>query len=853
MDKIEYKELPAQTIIRNSQKQTAYKIRKRIGRGGFGVTYLAENMVDSTLCVVKQLLPSINSPRVWNQAKKRFYLEAQTLAKLGNHPQIPTLIDHFEDHQGLYLVQEFVEGEEIKTGNYKWTEKEIVYFLDDILGVLDFVHQQGVIHRDIKPSNLLRRKGDNRIFLIDFGAVKEIQTLLISGDSKDNAPYTNVIGTPWYMSPEQTGGKPLFCSDIYSLGKTLIYLLTGEEIETNITNNYINGWQKWVEKNHQVISEKLISIINKMIAENSAQRYCSVREIKKDITPLFLLGEIIGNHYQVIGHLGGSDRKNTYLAKNLTKQEDSLCVIKKSYLSKSAIEIETRLNKELTIFQQLEQKSSMSQLLTYFEEEDQLYIVEEYLRGNSLEQEVKIYKHLTELEVSNLLESMLKILAPIHGAGLIHLNLKPSNIIRKQDGQFCLTDFGFVKKITCFNDTETDFDYGEDLGKDGYISPEQIRGNPSFRSDIYSLGIIAIHALTGKEPTQLLSNPKTGELTWRKEVNVSDKLAYILDRMTNLDINKRYLSCQEVLNDLQKKAPNKPSLNSLFKNKLYPAIIVSLGFFIIIIFGGYTRRLNQASFFFQQGDINLETQQYNLALKFYKQGLENLPPFANLLLNIERAWLQKAAAFSGLKNYQAMLESCQKAMELNPNSISARICQGIALQKLGRYDQAINIYEEAKQIDPNNFEVWHNLGLFYLEIDQESLGIEHLKKAMELGKEKSFVTWNDLGQFYYQKKQYDLAINAYEQGINLNPNYIPAWLGLGNTQNTLTQYQSALNSYQKVIDLDEQNAQAWYGKGLAYEGLKQYQNAFDCYDKAIMINPKYSLAMERRKRVMTLL
>ena len=156
-----------------------YEITRYLGGGIWGYTYLAQNPRQPyrSPCVIKQLKPQINEQLNLEEAERRFSIELKVLEKLGNHDRIPQLWDHFEENEEFYLVQEFIDGEdlgkELKKSN-QLSEKKVVKLLQDVLEILVFIHENGVIHRDIKPSNLIRRRSDDKIVLIDFGIVKEI-------------------------------------------------------------------------------------------------------------------------------------------------------------------------------------------------------------------------------------------------------------------------------------------------------------------------------------------------------------------------------------------------------------------------------------------------------------------------------------------------------------------------------------------------------------------------------------------------------------------------------------------------------------------------------------------------------
>jgi serine/threonine-protein kinase len=258
-----------------------YKITKLLGRGGFGETYLAEDgdRPGNPICVVKQLQPLSNSPNVLKAAQRLFNNEAEILYKLGNHEQIPQLLAHFEEDDQFYLVQEFIDGHDLSeeiTPNRRWTEEQIIAFLKDVLTVLQFVHEQNVIHRDIKPSNLIRRRRDGKIFLIDFGVVKEIQL----PTTQNNTYSTISVGTPGYVPNEQLGGKPRVSSDIYALGITAIQALTRLYPE-QIAENSQTGEILW-RQNAQV-SDRLANILDLMVKSHFRDRYQSVEEVLKDL------------------------------------------------------------------------------------------------------------------------------------------------------------------------------------------------------------------------------------------------------------------------------------------------------------------------------------------------------------------------------------------------------------------------------------------------------------------------------------------------------------------------------------------------------------------------------------------
>ncbi len=252
-----------------------YQIISHLGGGGFGDTFVAYDtqLPGSPPCVVKKLKPQSSDSLTLETARRLFDTEAQVLYKLGTHDRIPQLLAYFEENAEFYLVQEFIEGEDLSkelTLGKTLNQDEVISLLKEILHILEFVHQQNVIHRDINPRNILRRQQDGKLILIDFGAVKQISTQIItpSGQTKT----TIVIGTPGYMPGEQTQGTPKFSSDIYALGIITIQALTGlspEQLEKDVETNEII-WQ-----NHAVVSPEFAQFVDKMVCYDFRQRYPS--------------------------------------------------------------------------------------------------------------------------------------------------------------------------------------------------------------------------------------------------------------------------------------------------------------------------------------------------------------------------------------------------------------------------------------------------------------------------------------------------------------------------------------------------------------------------------------------------
>ncbi|HIK08359.1 MAG TPA: protein kinase [Trichormus sp. M33_DOE_039] len=256
-----------------------YQVIQVLGAGGFGETFLAEDthMPSRRRCVIKQLKPIVNDPQAYQMTQQRFEREAATLEYLGEHSdQIPRLYAYFLENGQFYLVQEWIHGQTLRnlveTKGYQ-SETIVRTIVLSLLAVLDYVHSRGIIHRDIKPDNIILRAVDQKPVLIDFGAVKEtIRSVVGSHPTR-----SMVIGTPGYMPSEQAVGRPVYATDIYSLGLTAIYLLTGkspEELPTHPQTGEIL-WQQYAPQ----ISADLAMVLTQAIKPQASDRFSTASKM----------------------------------------------------------------------------------------------------------------------------------------------------------------------------------------------------------------------------------------------------------------------------------------------------------------------------------------------------------------------------------------------------------------------------------------------------------------------------------------------------------------------------------------------------------------------------------------------
>lgn len=301
-----------QTCGFNLRLANRYRPVKFIAQGGFGRTLLAMDEQQQQLCIIKQFylsglnarsqsspplplspspsqssasspkspnpsLPHSLTPSLKTTAAQQFRQEAQRLKDLGQHPQIPSFIDYIEQDDGQYLIQTFIDGQTLTqwvTEKGVWSEAQVRSLLNDLLPVLEFMHQAQVIHRDIKPDNIIYPSVASKPVLVDFGAAKLATVTALQQTG-------TVIGSAGYAAPEQAMGKAIFASDIYGLGVTCLYLLTGEhpfELYSVAEDRWV--WTPYVQP---PVSSRLTYVLNKMTRRPVQQRYQSVAEVLADL------------------------------------------------------------------------------------------------------------------------------------------------------------------------------------------------------------------------------------------------------------------------------------------------------------------------------------------------------------------------------------------------------------------------------------------------------------------------------------------------------------------------------------------------------------------------------------------
>ncbi len=276
-----------------------------------------------------------------------------------------------------------------------------------------------------------------------------------------------------------------------------------------------------------------------------------------------MIDSLLGGRYRIITTLGSGGFSQTYVAEDTHRPGNPKCAVKHlqpANSNQNFLESARRLfQSEAETLEKLGHHDRIPRLLAYFEENQEFYLVQEFIQGQLLTDKLQPNQRWTENQVWEFIQEILEILVFIHAQGFIHRDIKPSNIIqRQQDNKLVLVDFGSVKQnwtqlLSLTSNIEIPATVG--IGTPGYMPMEQARGRPRPNSDIYALGAIAVQALTGLYPMQLEEDFETGELLWQHKAQVSDALAIIITKMVRYHFKDRYETATAALAEVQQLAP----------------------------------------------------------------------------------------------------------------------------------------------------------------------------------------------------------------------------------------------------------------------------------------------------------
>ncbi len=492
------------------------------------------------------------------------------------------------------------------------------------------------------------------------------------------------------------------------------------------------------------------------------------------------MSDLIGGRYQVTRTLRETGFCDTFLAKDTQLPGHPFCVVKQLHPKSSeefVLDTARRLfDSEAKVLYRLGNHPQIPRLLAHLEVDDQFYLVQEFIEGKDLSQEeiAANQKPWNETDLRNFLLDVLGVLTFVHQNHVIHRDIKPSNLIRQSDGKIVLIDFGAVKEITHITLTEGQInvkDVTVAIGTPGYMPIEQQNGVPNFNSDIYALGMTAIHAITGRHPDQL-PRFETGEISWQDRAICSPQLAEIINKMVKISPYQRYRTTNEVTDDLRKlqesEAPPtkiipKPQIAFSWKRLVW---IVGIGTLLAIgLLIPQILRMVKVLGHYNQAQQLIESGEYEAAINEYDQAIAMKQDFAI-------AWSNRGFALGKLGNHYEKYSSCSQATIAAPNFAEAWNCKGSALFDLKEYEDAIREYNKAIAVDEKFYRAWYNKGEALIKLGRYEEAIAATRRVLAIEPDY-FLAWTQICSAFFQSQQYQAAKTNCQQSLIIKPDYKP--------------------------------------------------------------------------------
>lgn len=547
------------------------------------------------------------------------------------------------------------------------------------------------------------------------------------------------------------------------------------------------------------------------------------------------MNRILKKRYHILSPLGQSQWGVTYLAVDLSLPHHPQCVLKQLIPHDLRPEvlriIKTLFRKQVIQLQKLGKHDQIAQILAYFEEDGKFYIVQEFIEGHDLTQEIRPSRKMSAGQVIHFLVEVLNILQYIHDQNSICCALNLRNLIRrKSDGRIVLVDFGYTKEIMGLSMNN----FGKIIHRTIPINPEyspreQTEGNAQPCSDIYALGKIAIEALTGLPHSQFTD--------WKQETKVSECLETLLDSMINENWLNRYQNTQQVFKDL----------NGIKDSNKGIKIALPIFFLMIISLMTYTNTQVQSQenipllsvvedqyqdveSYWKKGSSYYFQKDYDQAIAYYTKALELDPK--DIL-----AYDGRGKAYIAQEKYEEAIADYNQAIAINSNYAAFYNHRGAAYYRKGDIEQSLKDYNKTLQIDPDFALTYNNFGVMYHDQGNDKKAIYYYTKSIQLNTNLIYPYYNR-ADIYYQQGEYDNAIPDYTKAIELDPTHINAYIGRGYSYSDKGLFESAISDLSKVIELDPQAYYPYANRANIYYEHGEYQKALADYNKAIELNPQ---------------
>jgi tetratricopeptide (TPR) repeat protein len=590
-----------------------------------------------------------------------------------------------------------------------------------------------------------------------------------------------------------------------------------------------------------------------------------------------MIGQLVDRRYRIIKAIGSNALGKTYLAADTRRPGYPQCVVRELRIPGRSPEtpqiIKVIFQRKAEIIEKIGKNDKIPSLLAYFEENQNLYLVEELIVGESLTQEMIPGKPWREEQALAILEEVLEILVFIHENGVIHRQIQPEHLIRRQsDNKLVLIGFRLDKEIhplsnslltpqshpalvTKLNSNNCTWE-APSLPTNGnlttglssikaengklpqiqeeqesfvsktliYTPSEQSQGNQHFNIDIYSLGMIAVQGIVGLSAAELVQRKFDDDVDkiWDSDrAACSLELGRIIDKMiTNFE--DRYQSAAEILAEI-KELISLSQISSVPSTIATPAMSQPVPpqphkiiYFIFAGIAGGLIILAGIIYLWQHHTPEKYKEFYERAAKKEKQG-------------------DKVGAIADYT----------QAIRLNDQNSDAYYKRANVHYDLGKYQQAIQDYTQAIQADPNNAKAYYNRGLAYSDIADIRSAIKDFAQVIRLNPNDADA-YHQRALSYYQLKDYKTAIEDYTQSIRLNPNDANSYTNRGLARSAAGDKQGAMSDFTQALELEPKKASIYYSRGRARFNLADYQGAMEDFSTTISLEPNQADAYTNR-------
>ncbi len=812
-----------------------YRLLGELGHGGMGIVYKAFDTELKRTVALKMLL--CEESGVETQQVKRFMIEARAAAKL-KHPNIVQLHDFGEEYGRHYFTMDYVEGISLEDAladrkRQRLSPKRISEIIRDVADALGYAHSKGIIHRDIKPANILLDR-DGKPFLTDFGLAKEVRGL------EKSLTLTGVImGTPYYMSPEQARGDKRIDrrSDIFSLGVIMYEALTGRKPFAGtqiyeILNKVIDTDPPTLRSVSRLVHRDIETICMKCLDKEKQRRYRSAKELSDDITR-YLEGEpILARPSGLPTKIWKKAKKNRITSVSIAATAAIFLIVIMSLLVSSA-----RTSAKIEVY--------MRQAQEEFDERnfaDARALCEKILElspGDRTAEELrrKCISEIARLDEESRRERETALALVRQKTQAQEIRARAQAIIDRLKS----TRTPWERITACDEALEIDPTFGLAWQEKGYAYKELRDYDKAFECFTKAIGLTPQLAYSYYERAWI-----TQSVRKKLEDAVPD-----FEKVIQLDPGSHIAHF------------SKGYVEALRRN--YDAAIAHYTK-AIEIFPQYDTAYHDRGYARQQkGDLDGAIEDYSKAIE--------IDP------TLIMAYLNRGNARSAKNDLDGAVADYEKVIEIDPKNAGAYCNRGNVRARKGNHSGAVADYSKAIKLDPELAEAYYSRGLHSYHRGDIDKAIADWTKAIEIKPDYAHAYYNrgvarkskddtegaladyekaiqadpyfpapylNRGRIREENGDLDGAVADYDKIIEINPNHARAYINRGAVRSQKGDLDGAIADCTKSIEIEPGDARAYLNRGVAWHRKGNLKGAIEDYTKAIEINPLFTLAYTNR-------